>query len=633
MFHNPVVFLWKAALAVLAGLAMFAAMPGAEPAPAPLTFPRNRMAHNLVAVVAVSRDGKMIASGGRDSVKLWDPRTRRLLATLPHDGDVKGVAFNGDGSVLASACRENIQLWDLKTQKRLDFLRGHTAEVLALAIAPDGKTLASAGGDRTVRLWDMETRKMLAVLQGHEEIIWSLVFAPDGKTLASGSQDATIRLWDVAGRKESAVLRGHADSVASLAISPDGKTLVSGSTNRVPQEGVKAISLIKVWDLSTRKERTAVRAEGIRIRFDGVASSLAFSPDGKTLVSGVSGGILLLWDATTWKPRVVPKYEQGGLSSLAFLPDGRAFVTAESEVVRIRDSNDGAERDALAGYPSPVNSVGFDAAGEIAFSCSDHGLILLWNVRTGKRLPSIQGGAHIRAAVISPDGKTVAATGADRKVRLWETATGKELAELALGAPVARAIAFTPDGRTLAVGQMGAIRMWDVATRKEQPALKIEMNEVHYLAFSPDGKRIAVADARSVELRETEGKVVASWKANPARLARPVFSPDGKILAIAAADGKVLRWNLARLAEISWLRWPEGEQGLFGPIAFSPDGKTLALCSGRINLMDLWTRKITASLEGHIGEIRSVAFSPDGKTLLSGGSDGAVYLWDISPVE
>jgi WD40 repeat protein len=505
---------------------------------------------------------------------------------------------------------------------------------LALAIAPDGKTLASAGGDRTVRLWDVEKRKMLAVLQGHEEIIWSLVFAPDGKTLASGSQDTTIRLWDVAGRKELAVLRGHGDSVASLAISHDGKTLVSGSTNRVPQEGSKAINLIKVWDLATRKERTEVRDQKHRIGFERIASSLAFSPDGKTLVSGVTGGILLLWDTAVWKPRPVLKYEQGDLTSLAFLPDGGAFVTAESTVVRIRNANDGAECDALSGHASSVNTVGFNSGGEIAFSCSDDGTILLWDVRTGKRLRTIRGEGAMRAAALSPDGKTLASTGADRKVRLWDAATGKELAALAVEGGVGPALAFSPDGKTLAAGHPGAVHMWDVATHRKLFTRKFEAVRVPYLAFSPDGKRVAVAGGASLELRDTAtGQVVASWKVDGAGLTKPSFSPDGKILAAGAGDGKVLRWNMVTLAEVSSLRWPEGERDAIGPIAFSPDGKTLAMCGAGLKLMDLRTRKIMASMEGYRGGIRSVAFSPDGKTLLSGDSDWGVYLWDISPVE
>ena len=100
-----------------------------------------------------------------------------------------------------------------------------------MVFSPDGKTLASAGGDGTIILWDLATGKPLGPpLTGHKNWISSLAFSPDGKTLASAGGDATIILWDMVSRQPlGPPLRGHKGPVLSLVFSPDGKTLASGS--------------------------------------------------------------------------------------------------------------------------------------------------------------------------------------------------------------------------------------------------------------------------------------------------------------------------------------------------------------------------------------------------------------------
>ncbi|GAA0252962.1 hypothetical protein GCM10009539_42670 [Cryptosporangium japonicum] len=190
-----------------------------------------------VTAVAFGRTGRIATSDTGGSVYLWDAATRTALGPpieVYDIGDVLDVGFSPDGRRIATAGGDGVvEFYDVETRRRSGGeLIGHEGPVLGVSWSPDGTTLATAGSDGTVRLWDLAGREPIgAPLTGHDGSVYEVAFAPDGRTLASAGEDGTVRLWDIGDHERLQVLRGPGSAVYDVAFSPDGRTLATAGAD------------------------------------------------------------------------------------------------------------------------------------------------------------------------------------------------------------------------------------------------------------------------------------------------------------------------------------------------------------------------------------------------------------------
>ncbi|HEU0133441.1 MAG TPA: WD40 repeat domain-containing protein, partial [Allosphingosinicella sp.] len=282
-----------------------------------------------------SGDGRLLAtSSASGRLTLRSLPDLKLVRRLDHPGGAAAVDFAPGDKILASSGYDGaVRLWNVATGRLVRKLQGARGTVWTIDFSPDGARLAAAGEDRTIRIWDPAQGRLVHALAGHERNIWEVRFSPDGRRLASGSFDTTTRLWDSATGAALATLGGHDQAVVGLAWSPDGQLLATGGDD----------SLILLHRASDGKP-----ARGLVV--GNHAYKLDFSPDSRWLVNAgrARGALGTFWHSVTgaggdseavriWRVAdgalVQALKAQEDVMNVAFSPDGRRLVTSGDDGV------------------------------------------------------------------------------------------------------------------------------------------------------------------------------------------------------------------------------------------------------------------------------------------------------------
>ncbi len=430
-------------------------------------------------------------------------------------------------------------------------------------------TGAGYGKDDTARLWDAVTGECVVTLTGHKQGVRAVAFSADGKKALTGSVDGTAKLWDAATGVCLQTFTGHKSEVTSVAMSPDGTRVLTGADRSYSSLDMSPYdNNAKLWDAAT-----GACVATLPGHTQGVWA-VAFSPDGKTMLTGAEGGTVRLWDAAACTElRALASSEDAvPASALTFSPDGTKVLTGSWD-------------------PSAI----------------------VWDAATGAllqaftRQTSLYSGTFNDSVAFSPDGTRALTGSRNGTVRLWDIAVGTCLRTFTGGGDNTCAVAFSADGaKIFASGTSGAVNVWDSDT---QPLLRIlpRMGLPSSVAFSPDGTKVLAGEYLPRARRHTEGgwEDITNYDVPAARL-----------------------WDVVTGGKVAFF----GHRGGVLSVAFSPDG-TEVLTGSEDKAARLWdaaTGKEKRSFTGHLEEVTCVAFSPDGTKVLTGSQDRTVKLWDAA---
>ena len=592
-----------------------------------------------VRAVSFSPDGEFIASGGTDkSIRIWNTLTGAEVGNLrdPSSG-IATLAYRPDGKQLVSGNSSGmLQVWNAMSGEQVRAWKGHTGSVSCIALSQNGQLVASVGSDNLVNVWDAESGRARNVFRGHTSFVTSVGFV--GERIVSGSYDYQLKIWETKPPRSMRYLRSPNNQFNGLAISPDGKQVAGAAGSITNVDGVRkgqgSQQELMVWDVSSGQAIHSVRGHN----GNGV-SCVAFSPDGRRIVTGSYDTTLKVRDAATAEEVYALAGHKQFVLSAAYRPDGRQIASGdENGTIIIWDADSGEALFHLENR-APVKTLTYTRAGDRLVSARGPQMNV-WDLRARQIQRVVFGHREaVTCLAFSEDGKWLATGSEDLSAKIWDVSDWRVVHTLrghsrTEGFRGVSTVAFSPDGtRLVSGGRDKIIKVWSVASGLELVELRMHSWYVNGLAFSPDGRQLASASS-SVALCDASDNYRRLAPLPIAKVSSDSLVRDGAFgfpqqEASVLCDGPELRLSAYCDADYLFLQaivWKDGDDSL------GKSADDLPLGDSSILMIDLdadgvatpqrdrmYGLNITTRLPGLR---RSVVLSPNSHSPFSGDFQG-----------
>lgn len=533
-----------------------------------------------------------------------------------HHDSVSGVAVAAEGRIIASCSDDKtIKIWDGLTGECRFTLTGHGDKVFAVALSKDGSKVVSGSGDRTVKVWDGQTAQLLSEHNYHEGYVLGVAISPDLRTVFSCSEDSTIRIWDSVDSHQINIIKAHNSRVMCLKISKSGNRLISGSRDRS----------IALWDTATAEELLRITDH------EAMVFGVAISPDGSKLASVSQDGTAKLWNALNGKCELVIQCKSEYFYDIDFSSDGLFLVTvAYGGAIGVWDTRSGELKKTFSGHSDHAVSVA--CAGRLIVSGARDALIKIWSIDSSDMGEAIRGRtATPKALAIMNQGKQLAVGMTDETVKVWETESGKFINSFRAHRSYVLALTAPSIGDTLISGSYDElVRIWQKPFESSKLSLTANQGYVYCLAASSDCQRIIAGHSKGM-IRVWDGisgKIVGDLSEHDDSVLSVAIDSDAMICCSASRDSTVRIWDLSTLTSMAVL---SQHSSAVRCVAISPDN-TLAVSGGEdctLVLFNFRTKQTLKRMDGHRMGVSCLAFL-SANLIASGSDDHTVKIWDLN---